>query len=1048
MKKKSLVAICLCALAAVLYLASLAHYAYPGESARLMALWLGLDAGGKVEYPLMAFFARLLGGGNLLAPICGAISVFAIYSLVSTFVARWMTKRTALGADAEDGYTSRGKERVLMIAGGVAAVVFMFTPAVRSAATHLEPRLFDFTWMLLPFLLAIPFYSLKRGAVWVYAPLAGAIAGLGLCDSALALAFLPFVFASVFFVARAQGRRPYLALALNFFVAVAVARVAMAVFGLDMTQHLVALKREMRLWILIPGWLFVALFTTLPFLVSIFSARRSLSENAGLVQWLFHLALTFVAVLAIATSLSPSSLMEPYGVLPVATSAFAACVAGYLAAFWWINRRAVVALVAGGAFAFVLVVTCLWNLFEFDGDRGAFADKVAQRVIEDLGDRDWIVTDGALDDHLRIVAAKTGKELHIVSLARDLDKDYLKSLAALVERTGLGGKKNAELRASLTLGVLPFIQDWFASDPAAKKLVAVWGAPDLWVSANIKPVPEFLFFGADESRVPDWTAWKAFDAILKAPKGWGSYHAGTVENPVDRLRLSLRRHVGFVANNRGVWLQDKHRDDDAWKMYELVLNEIDRDNICTIFNEMAMIDAKHPAAVAKKRDLERILKGAVDDSNRRYVLWRLGSYYGYIRDPEVFIRLGHVWAKSGRPGDALSQIRRAIDFVPTEKRSALLNMMAALYANENDPRKSRGIYESILEKNAEDHDALIGLMRLELSEGRTEKAIQYLERAVAVADGKRKQVESAMLAMMKDDMKGAAARIREAINADAKDLQAWSMLAAVTLQQAAAAKDAKEKAALMKKLETDILPSMEKQAADPKDYHVQTTKGFMLLQKDDADSRKEARDAFAIAAQSRPDVAATQDLVLGLDISLADQENAEQHAKEVLRRNRNAPLANYVMGSIAFGRGDLAEAELFLRKAADAQQPVALAQNDLAEILRRAGKLEEAEAYARRAVAAAPNLYVAWETLGSVILSKKGGDFSEAEACVRKACELSKEANGREADVRMLVSLARVQIKSGDVAHAKVTIRKIRGRISELSDFEKKEFEEVAKQVK
>ena len=115
MKKKCLVAIGLGALAAVLYLASLAHYAYPGESARLMALWLGLDASGKVEYPLMAFFARLLGGGNLLAPICGAISVFAIYSLVAAFVARWMTKRTALGADAEDGYTSRGKERVLAL---------------------------------------------------------------------------------------------------------------------------------------------------------------------------------------------------------------------------------------------------------------------------------------------------------------------------------------------------------------------------------------------------------------------------------------------------------------------------------------------------------------------------------------------------------------------------------------------------------------------------------------------------------------------------------------------------------------------------------------------------------------------------------------------------------------------------------------------------------------------------------------------------------------------------------------------------------------------
>jgi Tfp pilus assembly protein PilF len=1047
MKKNKLMAVCFGALAAVIYFASLAGYAYPGDSARLMALWRGLDASASPEFPLMALFVRLFGGGNLLAPVCGAFSVFALYSLVTAFVGN----RVGMTSDgADDTKTRRGekKERVMIIAGAVASLVFILSPAVRSAATHLEPRLFDFAWMLLPLLLSLPFYKAKRGAVWVYAPLAGVLAGLGLCDSALALAFLPFMLASVFFVARAQGRRPYVALTLNVFCGIATAFLACGIFGLGVSDHLVKLAAEMRLWRLTPGWLFVALFSTLPFVIALFSAKRSLSDTPGLVQWLFHLALTFVAILAVATPLSPSRLMEPYGVLPVASSAFAACVAAYLAAFWWLNRFHVVALASGCVYAFVLLVTCLWNLFVFDGDRGAFADLVAKKAIEDLGDRAWLVTDGALDSHLKLVAAKQGKELHLVSLARDLDEKYLKELSGLVERTGLGGEKNAELRATLSLGVLPFIQDWFASDPSAKKVAAVWGAPDLWVSAGATPVPEFLFFGADESRVPDWTAWKSFDTILRAPKGWGSYVAGYIDNPVDRLRLSLRRHLGFVANNRGVWLQDRHRDDDAWKMYELVLNEIDRDNICTIFNEMAMLGAKHPAAVAKKRDLERTLRAAVDDSKRRYVLWRLGSYYGYIRDPDVFVRLGHVWAKSGRPGDALSQIRRAIDFVPTDKRASLLNMMASLYASENNQAKSRRIYESILAKNSRDHDALVGMMRLELADGDAKKAMGYLERAVAVGgDGKRAAVEAALLAMMKNDLSGAASQIQRAIDKDTKDMQAWSVLAAVTLQQMGATTNAQAKAALKKKLEGEILPSMEKHAGDANDYHVQTTKGFLALQKDDADSRRAARDAFAIAAKSRPDVAATQDLVLGLDISLADPASAEEHAKDVLRRNRNAPLANYVMGSIALGRGDLGAAETFLRKAADARPPVALALNDLAEILRRTKRADQGEAYARRAVAVAPNLYVAWETLGSILMDLDR-DFAEAESCIRKACELSREKNGRESDVRMLVSLARVQVKAGDKQHAKVTIRKVQRRINELSAEEKKEFEKVVQSAR
>ena len=72
----------------------------------------------------------------------------------------------------------------------------------------------------------------------------------------------------------------------------------------------------------------------------------------------------------------------------------------------------------------------------------------------------------------------------------------------------------------------------------------------------------------------------------------------------------------------------------------------------------------------------------------------------------------------------------------------------------------------------------------------------------------------------------------------------------------------------------------------------------------------------------------------------------------------------------------------------------------------------------------------------------------EAEQCVSKACELSKSESGKEEDVRMLVALARVQIAKGDRQRANMTIRKIRGRVKELSDFERAEFEELSKSVR
>ena len=1037
LKVDLLVAGALGVVAALIYFVSLAGYAFPGESAHLMALWSGLDTAAQPQYPLMAVFARWLGGGNLIAPVCGVVAVVLTYLLTSFFV-----RERIAGENTEAQAVPLSR-----IAGLTAAVVFMLTPAVREAATHLEPRLFDLTWALLAFALFIPYARAPKGLDIVFQLLIGAMVALGYCDSPLFLALLPLYVLAVSVVALKRGKKPYAPVVVFIATAFVVFLMGIKGFSFDIGEFLKNSAAAFKTYYTVPGWLFIAIFATLPFVVAFFSSGKSYNEKPGLVQWTFNGAMTFVAVLAIATPLAPSSLMRTFGILPVATSLFAAMLAGHLVSYWWIYRRKPIGIVIGGIFAFVLTVTCLWNLFVFDGDRGAFADKVARKLIADMGERKWFVSDGTLDDHIRLAAAATGKEVNIISLSRDLDTDYLAELGKLVKAKGVGGSKNDSLALSLSLGVLPFVQDWFAADPSVAKEVVIYGAPDLWFSAGFESVPEFLFFGADKSRVPDWSAWKEFDALLEAPKGWGSYRGFKTDDPVARMRLSIRRHLGHVANDRGVFLQNEKKDDDAFAMYDLVLNEIDSDNVCSIFNEVEMAGAKYAKALAKQRELERMLKTIADDKDRRYFLWRLGSYYGYIRNPDIFVRLGHVWARSGRPGDALSQIRRAIDFVPTDKRTVLLNMMAALYANELDHRKSRRLYESVLAKKADDHDALIGMMRLELMDGNSQKAVEYLEKASAASgDTRRAKVELAMLAMMRNDLSEAKKLLKSLTDADAKDVQAWSLLAAVTMQQSDATKDKKEKKALDKELSDVVLPAMEKQSRGGSDYYLQTTKAFILLRQGEK-SRREARDAFVAASRARPDVTVTQDMVLGLDISLDDKENAEQHAREVLRKNRNAPLANYVMGSLALDRGQMKEAEAFLRRSVQASKPHAMALNDLAEVLRRKKEYAEAEGYARKATLADPKLYVGWETLGSVLMESKR-NLPEAETCIKKACDLAKDKDGRTADVRMLVSLARIQVLNGDLQRGRGTIRKVQARIKELNDFERKEFEEFVKSVK
>ncbi len=1034
------------AVAGLIYSLNVAQYAFPGESARLITLWAGLDSASVNPHPLMGLFARLLGGGNALSAVCGAVAVALVFLIVCRFTRAML----------EDSAVEAGVDSTSRLAGLVAATVFMFTPAVMRGASCLSPEMFDTAWMLMALALVLLYATSPRTlAAWLCPPVVGIACGLALADSLATLPATLVLAALIIPSALRRGGNPGLAVffALMFFLA------SFFVFAPNASGDFTGSLREgwralAALWTR-QGAIAAFMVATFPAVLAAFAAKRAVRGTGGITLWTFNLALLFMAIIATATPASPSSLLSDTGYLPVATCFFASILASYAFTYWFMQLRSkeraarLISLAVLPVFAGVLAISAAINAFSFDRNAGAFADRMAERIVENLGERNWFVTEGTLDEHLRLAARRLGRDVKLICLQRDDDETYVSNLREAIREAKLGGPKNEELLLSLSLGVLTFVQDWFAADPSVASSVAVFGAPDIWYSAGIKPVPELLFFGADRDKAVDWSAWKDIDSLLSAPKGWGSYRLRRNRNPLDYRRLSLRRHMGLMANNRGVFLQDEKKDAEAWRMYELVRNEIDRDNICALFNEFEMARAGYSEAAKKRNEIEKAFKTIIADKDRRYMLWQLANYYGYIRSPEIFVRLGFRWARSGRPGDALAQIRRAIDFIPTDKRSSLMNMMAALYASDANVVKSRKLYEEVLSRNDRDHDALIGMMRIELLEGDPAKAVEYLERAAKCGQGEKAKTELAMVHLMKNRLDEAHALLKSVIDATPGDMLAWSLMAAVTMQRCDAAKTDKEKKALTEELERVVLPAMEKQARSPFDYYVQTTRAFLLMRQGAA-RRREARDAFVSAAKSRPDVAATQDIVLGLDISLNDTADAEKHARQVLRRNRKAPLANYVMGALALQKGDYSSAEAFLRRSADATRPVAIAQNDLAEVLRRQRRLTEAEHYARLAVKNAPSLYIAWETLASVLLDAKHANLAEVEQCAQKAVDLAQKSQGAagDDDLRVLMTLARVQSLKGDKIRARGTLRKVQSQVDRLSEFEKIEFEELRKSVK
>ena len=1074
--------------AALVYFVTLANYVFPGESARLLVQWTGVDALEFPEYPLWGYFVKLFGGAgalssiafrtNLLSLISGVVSAYLICRLMAFAVWQSIGHESCL----------KFAKGASLAAGVVASLVFVFSTAVWQSSTHLEHRIFDVMWALIAMRAVILAAGRPRMSLPV-AILAGVIVAMGLVESPIFVPLSVVVFFSYLLVLVKNGKGLYgpaalylLSSVIGFvvflkcvssgFIGTEAAAAADSTSTIDVFLRILkSTLREVRSWFSRSGWLAIVSLTVVPAVACVFAARRALNNDRRWSQYMFHIAMTICVACATATQLAPESMLRPLGILPVATSTLVALVAGYLVAYWYLLARTPLpvleykedgvdaairfgrhlAPVFGIALIVVLTLSSLVNAFNCGRSRGEFADVCAREIIDTMGDRTWFVTDGTLDDHLRVAAAAAGKELNLICLQRDMNDAYLEELADLVEKRGLKAG-NVNLKMSVRLGVLPFIQDWFSGNTNIINEAAIFGVPDFWFMAERVPVPEnMLFGGAAGAKSVDGKAlakrfaefWGRMAPILWTERNKeGSRNIARSDDPVESLRLQLRRHVGFIGNNLGVFLQDCGLNDEAFATYELVLNTIDPDNVSVLFNEFEMARVGIKCALAKKLEIERKLKSIVDDPKRRYVLWSLSRYYGYIRSPEIFARMGYAWARSGQTGNAIAQVQRAIDFVSADRQASLLNMMAAIYASGNQLKKSREVYERVLASDGQNREALMGMARIALQAGAESEARSYLEKAAKVSGGDTPGIEMAMLLMMSNDLDRARMEMQKVTDLHPKNLQAWSLLAGVLMQQVDQAKDAAVKAKAMDELENTILPKMEALSNDPRDYFVQMTRGLVYMRKG-AKFRKQARDALVIASMSRPDVSVAGDMILGLDIELDDGEAAERHARMVLRRDRHNRLANYVMGSIRLKEGDYSTAETFLRLSVDAEQPMAAALNDLAEVLRRLQRYGEAEGFARKAVKAQPSLYVAWETLGSSLLDQNK-NLDEAEKCVEKAIQLAKSELKVE-DIRMQITLARVQIAKGSLDKARTTLRQLRKRSSELSNYDRDQLETLTK---
>jgi len=1054
----------------MIYALTLSTGVFPGESAWLMSIYTGLEPLEVPMHPLWGSIVKWLGALsfgalpvrlNFLSALCTALSVMLVFSLVSSFI------RSVI----DEEYSLDYAPFVSKAGGFLAAVAFLFSVPVWQAATRLQYQSFD----LLLLLATVQLIAWYRGQFkMVFLILFIVFAGVGVLESVLFIPAMPFLIAFVMYAFRRQNQSlgnivwvavgilgvliaGWYLVARNFFLMSDVESLeVVSVFQVMINMTRVHLKQLLS-GLPSSGWIILLLTGFVPWLAGLMASFRALNNERTMSQYILHITLSAMVFIGLSNyPFSPWHILKPYGKLPVLAYALLAMTAGYLFAYWYlllkVHRQKKGAEVSSRVkkvgewmgiliaypFIVIMLVISVLNSFECANPRrGVFADRCAKEILDRMGSRTWFVTDGTLDTHLQIMANQRGQELHLICLQKDMSRYYLKSLWKLAEEKKLfTGPDVQRMKSTLELGVLPFIQDWFSIDREIEKKVAIFSIPDFWYTSGMTPVPEYFFFSGSrdiskfdtQNALKDYMAfWKSMGADLEIGK---KELAKDILEPTLRMKKNLRRHMGFVANNLGVLLEEKDNSKDAFAVYTYVSKTIDPENIAALFNRYEMASRGVPVALAQKGQIKREMDEFLGGIKVKYPLWSLSRYYGYVRNPQLFVQQGFHWALSGHTGAALAVAGRGIDLLPTSERNAALGALAAIYAMSDDKQKTASVYQDMIVNDPNDRSAMLGLARLAVQEGAIEKAKSWLEKATKSSDKRGTLgVEWAIIHLMNNDLPRARLALQEATDLQPKNLQAWAMLALLQIQQNE-----------LDEVERVILPRMENLAGTIDNYFIQISRAQIALAKDkklakdkpkedDRTFRRVAREAFIRASLLRPDITGVKDMILQLDIEMNDQSAAELHARQVLRTNRKHALANYVMGSLRLQEGEYGEAEDFLRRSVEAN-PSSAALNDLAEVLRRIKKLDDAERFARAAIKKNPDLYVSWETLGAILL-ESGKNLDEAESAVTKALTLYKD------DPRIKITLARIQHQRGSIEKARETLSQVKAEKSKLTEFDK-----------
>jgi Tfp pilus assembly protein PilF len=1026
-------------LALAVYLITLSAGPYPGPSAALITTHAGLSVFATNANPLWGFIVWLIGllpvgslAGrlNVFSALCGAAAVGLLYRIVAE----------AIYSAIEVNEWNRASAAWAARLGGCGAALFLaFCVPFWIVSNRAHTASLDILLLLVAVYLLFLFWKNDRN-VLLFA--LAFVYGVGMVEFATFIVFAPLF--GVTALGLLWSRRKLRAGLLGGIVLCGLAGLSLYLVAAWRFMHTEAfVLREYKSFFLVlwytwrdqyflitrslpsVGWILVVVLTIVPWLTAVWVARRALNEERDWGYYILHFVmagLTIAVLFNLPIAPWPSLGFYPFLVTPYL---LAACSYGYLAAYWclapatwWRDsldprkpRFVQVSSVTLAALALLLVLVAPFlNGRQASGRPARSINALVNAVIDSLDGRRWLVTDGVIDDNLRVAAAEQRVPVKLVNFQMGQNPVYMKHVASFFP--------DVRLQSLAQVGALPFLQEWIGTEPEIARKLALLTLPDLWVAGRMTAVPDrTLFVGTTDPKTVD------ADALFRRQREvWGGVvpllkQSVSNEDNLAAISRYYLRHLGLVANNLGVLMQDLGRDDLAFACYREA-RAMEPENISALLNLYVMVQRGYstPEADSVRRSFTEFAAGL----KKKRRIWSLSREHGYVRMPEAFADLGWNWALSGNPGLAVAGFRKAVELAPA--LTAPKQALAAFYFAQERNEESEALYRELLEKDEKNAAALIGLARLAARGGDLPEAARRLERAEKAAVSKpRMALEWAALYALAGELNRARIVLDELVSVQPDLPRAWALLAGILLQQ----KDQERLNECVKKM----------RGMAGRDFAVAWTLAQIALAEGNL---SDGRQYLEQAASLRPNSPETIEGLLRLDVQEGNQTLAEEHVRRLIYFAPDNAYGNHILGILQLRRKEYALAENSLRRSARAER-TADSLNDLAWVLCERESYDEAEKLVRESLAMVPNP-AAWDTLGVILM--RTGRLDEAGEALSRAMAIAPD------DLEFHVHMLDLQFRKGNTGEARAILNALQGRESELSPEASETLQDVRRRLR